>query len=269
MLKIPDILLENKSILINIDKIKKEAEVRLNGGYDKPKYCFFIDDVGVFTLSNFSTITGKAKSMKTTLLAFVLTSFFTQEQIYNKFYANYEGKILHFDTEQSKFHMHRLISFACGMAHQETQPLNFDSYCLRPYTTSERLEIIEKIIYETENIILVIIDGIRDLIKDINSADEATMITSKLMKWTHEKDCHICVVIHQNKGDNNNVRGHLGTELVNKSETVFSVNKKTGKNYSIVKCEQSRGMEFKPFGFGINNAGRLFVKDVSEDELEF
>ena len=39
-----------------------------------------------------------------------------------------------------------------------------------------------------------------------------------------EYDLHIHCVLHLNKGDNN-VRGHIGTEMSNKAETVLVINK--------------------------------------------
>mgnify|MGYP007001916110 CR=1 FL=1 len=44
------------------------------------------------------------------------------------------------------------------------------------------------------------------------------------MGWSETKGIHIFTVLHENKIDNN-VRGHIGTELQNKSETVISVRK--------------------------------------------
>lgn len=79
-------------------------------------------------------------------------------------------------------------------------------------------------IRNTRAVGLVIIDGIRDLMLDINNPREATLIVNYLMKWTEEFNLHIHTVIHQNKGDEN-ARGHIGTEINNKSETVLRVEK--------------------------------------------
>ncbi len=41
------------------------------------------------------------------------------------------------------------------------------------------------------------------------------------MKWTELHNIHICTVIHENYGSAK-ARGHIGTELANKAETVNS-----------------------------------------------
>ena len=91
--------------------------------------------------------------------------------------------------------------------------------CLRKYTPEQRIRIVEQAIYNTPEIGLVIIDGIRDMVYDINSPSESTRIISKLMQWTDDRQIHIHTILHQNKGDEN-ARGHIGTELNNKAETV-------------------------------------------------
>ncbi len=49
------------------------------------------------------------------------------------------------------------------------------------------------------NIGLVIIDGARDLLSDINSQEQGTELVSKYMKWTELYNIHIATVIHENK----------------------------------------------------------------------
>ena len=71
---------------------------------------------------------------------------------------------------------------------------------------------------------LVVIDGIRDLMLDINNSTEATRLVDDLMKWTGERNIHLHTVLHLNKGDDN-ARGHIGTELNNKAECVLQVTK--------------------------------------------
>lgn len=85
----------------------------------------------------------------------------------------------------------------------------------------------------------MIIDGIRDFVYDINSPSEATKIITMLMQWTDERQIHIHAILHQNKGDEN-TRGHIGTELNNKAETVLLVEKAPPMQclISMLKCKQ-------------------------------
>ena len=108
-------------------------------------------------------------------------------------------------------------------------------------------------IYRTENIGLVVIDGIRDMVHDINNPGESTTVISYLMTWTGERNIHIHTILHQNKGDEN-ARGHIGTELSNKAETVLQVEKdENNPDISKVKAAHIRAVDFEPFAFRIND----------------
>ena len=96
---------------------------------------------------------------------------------------------------------------------------------------------------------LVVIDGIRDLMLDINNSTEATKLVGDLMQWTSEQNIHIQTVLHLNKGDDN-ARGHIGTELNNKAETVLQITKdNTLPDRSIVAPAIIRSKPFDKFAF--------------------
>ena len=69
---------------------------------------------------------------------------------------------------------------------------------------------------------IAIIDGIKDLMTDINDAVQATLIMEHLMSLAKEQNCCIVCVLHQNKSEQDrNMRGSIGTELTNKAFEVF------------------------------------------------
>lgn len=125
---------------------------------------------------------------------------------------------------------------------------------LRKHTPEERLAIVECAIYHTDRLGLVIIDGIRDLVYDINSPVEATTVISKLMQWTDERQLHLHTVLHQNKSDDN-ARGHIGTELNNKAETVIQIEnvcaneRRAEHSSSYAECSQTSRKQ-RPTGQG-------------------
>ena len=58
----------------------------------------------------------------------------------------------------------------------------------------------------------------------INSPSESLDIINELMRWSSYYELHIHTVLHLNKGDDN-TRGHIGTELNNKAETILQISK--------------------------------------------
>ena len=99
---------------------------------------------------------------------------------------------------------------------------NLMMLALRKYSPEVRLAITEQAIGMIPDLGLVIIDGIRDFVYDINSPGESTDVISRLMRWTDDRQIHIHTILHQNKNDEH-ARGHIGTELNNKAETIMQI----------------------------------------------
>jgi hypothetical protein len=215
----------------------------------------------IATLENFTLVIGKPKCGKTFLVSLLAASFLKQGLLMGTLKCeenNDKPKVLIFDTEQSEAKVQQVGNRICRLAELDNDG-NVIMYFLRSLSPKERLLFIEKVIYNTSNFSLVIIDGIRDLVSDINSQSEATEIASKLLKWTAERNIHLLTVLHQNKADFN-ARGHLGTELVNKAETVMSITASSGdSNYSLVEPVHCREKPFTPFAFQIDDNGMPFI----------
>lgn len=242
-----------------ISDLRKSAMVDLKKRIVEPQNAlevFCNGSLSVFaTLGNFSLIIGKAKSRKTFFISLLVAALICGRFLMGKLKSSLQvekRKVLWFDTEQSEFHVQRVYQRSLSIA-QITEAEDLEVYALRRFDTKTRLAIIEDAIYETEGLAMVIIDGIRDLVTDINSPEEATFISNKLLKWTEEQNIHIITILHQNKADNN-ARGHVGTELINKAESVLSIAKdSTNSEISVVTPEYFRDKEFKPFAFSIDD----------------
>ena len=258
-----------------IQEIAKASKLDLKTDAEKPPHCLWIDGQPVFGLGDSSTTIGKAKSRKTFATGLLVASLVGNTDIQGRIRGGLpEDKqtVILFDTEQSSYYAQRSARRIYGLLdknhYHDTLP-NFHVYSLRPFTPQERLQIIEYLIYNTPNLGFVVIDGIRDLITSINDEEQATMITSKLLKWSTERMIHINCILHMNKGDNN-ARGHVGTELMNKSLTVLGVNKlEKNEDYSTIEPIATRDKEFNPLVFGIDEEGLPYIlSDNDADALK-
>lgn len=223
------------------------------------------------TLGNFSMVIGKAKSRKTFFISMIAAAFIRgvlfMDKIIRRF-TDKKTKIIIFDTEQGRYDVQQLGKKIIRLTGTDRHPDILEIYHLRTLDTKQRIEFIEKTLYDTPEICMAIIDGIRDLVYDINNPEEATHISTKLLKWSEELDIHILTVLHQNKNDANG-RGHLGTELTNKAESVLSIAKDPkALNFSLVTPEYFRGKEFGAFAFAISETGLPFIVDDYNKESE-
>ena len=242
-------------------KIIVDAELALELAgkrcYEKAPEILKVHGSVIGTLGNFSASIGKAKSKKTFNVSAIVAAALKNGTVlrYAAELPEEKRKVLYIDTEQSPYHclkvMKRILRMAGLPDDRDSGYLEF--LALRKYTPEQRISIVEQAIYHSPDIGLVIIDGIRDMVYDINSPGESTRIISKLMQWTDDRQIHIHTILHQNKGDEN-VRGHIGTELNNKAETVLLVEKDKGNSdISHVSAMHIRAMDFEPFAFRIND----------------
>ena len=238
-------------------------KIKINGKYEKPivawEYRSNVEEdfKPIGTIDNFSLVIGKAKAKKSFFIGMAVSTALSKEALHGRFKSNLseeKNEVLYFDTEQSNYHVHLALKRICKQV-KINEPENLRVYSLRKLSSKERLEIIEYAIYSNPKVGFVIIDGIRDLINSINDEVEASIMANNLLRWTEENHIHIVTVLHQNKG-NIEARGHIGTELINKAETVLSVTvDRSNDSISVVEPKQCRNLPFDAFAFQINDFG--------------
>ena len=263
--------METRNNKIDLDALWQKSLVRVTDEFNVPPVTLQVDDAIIGTLGNFSASTGKAKAKKTFNVSAIVASALINGQVLEYRASLPEGKrkILYFDTEQSPFHCKKVLQRILKLAglSLDRQPENLIFSHLREIANpAVRCEIIRKAIYGIDGIGLVVIDGIRDLMLDINNATQATTLIGDLMQWTSEREIHIQTVLHLNKGDDNS-RGHIGTELNNKAETVLQITKDpTDQDRSIVSASFIRSKPFEKFAFRISDeADNINIPQLDTD----
>lgn len=236
------------------ENIWQKPLIHVTDEFSLPPVVLQAGEAIIGTLDNFSVSTGKAKAKKTFNVSAIVAAALINGQVleYRASFPESKRKILYFDTEQSPYHcqlvMQRILRLAGLPIDREPEHLRF-SHLRAIADPNERREIIRYAIYHTPNVGLVVIDGIRDLMLNINNSTEATKLVGDLMQWTSEQNIHIQTVFHLNKGDDN-ARGHIGTELNNKAETVLQITKdNTITERSIVVPSIIRSKSFEKFAF--------------------
>ena len=248
-----------------LNRILSESLIKATDTYKTPPQIIWVDNSSIATLGNFSASTGKAKAKKTFNVSALVAASLANGKVLNYRASLPEGKrkILYVDTEQSRYHCHNVLERILKLAGLPTSidNENLDFICLREYTPSVRIEVIDYALAQDQSYGLVIIDGIRDLLLDINNAGESVEVINKMMEWSSIYDLHIHCVLHLNKGDNN-VRGHIGTEMSNKAETVLVISRHSeNPACSEVHALHIREKEFKPFVFTVDESGLPVIAD--------
>lgn len=218
----------------------------------QPEAIFSLNGIPVLSKKSLSTIIAKAKAGKTTVTAWMVA-----QMLLNGI------RILWIDTEQGLYYSSRTQYWVLNIA-RLTLSENLDFFDLKTFPPNERIEITIALL-EANEYDLVVLDGVRDLVFDINKPEEATIITSHLMKWAEECNIHIISILHENKGDGN-ARGHLGTELMNKSETVMRISQEDEGQNMIIEPAFTRGKPFDTFALSRDENGIPSLVDGWEKE---
>jgi hypothetical protein len=266
--------------LIEFDglQIKKDAYVDINAKVERPPIAISIGEITqgqktyeceFGTYGNFSCIHGASKSKKTFLKSLLIATYIGGNS--NQYAPNIKSHrkndkyILDFDTEQSKYHAHKVFKRAIRLVGGNYK--NYVPFYLRRYDWNIRLQFIEWIMNQPPykgNIGLVNIDGYADLVKDINDLESCNALVQKIMTLSDVHNCHITGILHSNYGTEKPT-GHLGSAILKKSETICRLEvDKLDKTITNVTFDYTRGLPIDNFSFKIDTLGLPIVIDNEE-----
>ena len=226
--------------------------------------------IPIGTYGNFSFVQAPPKTKKTFFISLLASVFLSGKNNFGgKIRGHRDGKcLMHFDTEQGHWHAQRVFRRVEDMA--GTKELGcYITYALRTIDYKQRMQFIEYTLEKNKgNNGLVVIDGIADLVSDVNNLEESNLCVQKIMQLSAKYNCHIVTVIHSNFGSDKPT-GHLGSFLEKKAETQIQLEANTvNKDWVTVSCKRSRGYPFDTFSFSINKFGLPFVVGDIYDPLE-
>jgi hypothetical protein len=188
---------------------------------------FTLAKVPIHTPGNIGVISGPAKTAKSTVQAAMIASVVSPDPLGRDFLGftgnNPEGlPVIHFDTEQSLYDHWKLLDSALRRAGVSQEPSWLRSYCLTGFPFKEARESVNQLVEEAVNefggVHSVFIDGVADLVADVNDPEECNSFVAELHGKAIEWDAPIITVIHLNPGSEK-TRGHLGSQLERKAET--------------------------------------------------
>jgi len=181
-----------------------------------------------------------------------------------------EGKnqVIYFDCEQAVHDTKKVVDNIQSIGGNIA---NLVVHSLMPYDPETRLAfIIERIKYMGDKVGLVVIDGAADLVKSINSEEEAKKVSYELLSLARTRNIHVMTAIHRVKTQTHQyARGHIGTEITNKSEIVIETEEHGEmKHISFVKCSNTRGKPFGDFEIGFHN-GKPFIEGTDTSSSSY
>ena len=204
------------------------SRLDLSEDYEQAPEILKVQGSVIGTLGNFSASIGKAKSKKTFNVSAIVAAALKNGTVlnYTAELPENKRKILYVDTEQSSYHCAKVARRSLRMAGLPTgsNHENLEFLVLRKYTPEERIAIMRggnlpHREYRAGSHRRNTGHGVRH--QQPRRIHEGNLPADDM---DGERNIHIHTILHQNKGDEN-ARGHVGTELSNKAETVLQVEK--------------------------------------------
>ena len=176
-----------------------------------------LNEISIMSLGNLLALVAADKSGKSHVLAAIAKAI-TKGGRHLGIESPSRGRVAYLDFEQDREDFENLMIHQAG-----GDASKMSGYHLTGYTQKQALEAVLSIIHNETDIKAVLLDGFADLISDVNDPKEANEMVAKLMAIAEEKDVAIIGVLHLNPGSEDKSRGHLGSQLGRKAQTVLQI----------------------------------------------
>jgi hypothetical protein len=223
--------LENQQAQARFELIAKLEKRRFNfeDPPPEPEPRFWIQEKGIFTPGNIGVIQAQAGTGKSSLIAAMIAARICAENGNDRDTLGVTaepgcGVLIHIDTEQSPFDHDSLIRRVLKRADVQALPSWLQSYTFAGMAAKELREALRALLWSAmiDGIHSVIVDGVGDLVSDVNEAEECNAFVAELHAMAIQYETSIIGILHENPGtDNGKGRGHLGSQLTRKAEAVL------------------------------------------------
>lgn len=189
----------------------------------------------IATPGNLATVTASVKAGKSAVIGAMAASTIPHDpgaDLLGFNSSNTENRaVLWFDSEQSPDDQWHSVARALKRVGACQPPPWFYAYCLSGLPLGQALECIVAAIRlkrdEHGGLHSVLLDGVADLVRDVNDSQESNAFVAKLQQLAIDYACSIIGVIHLNP-NSDKTRGHLGSQLERKAETNLRLDKEDG-----------------------------------------
>lgn len=244
-----------------------EHLIDISRDYGQPDYTMYRGGVGTMPKGDIVAVKAKSKNGKTFLCTIFAAAILGDRNFGFTGVNSGVCKVVYIDTEQNLQNTAALVKRIHSLLGWDIQRNNerLIAYNLRTMDIPKRYPFVaERTRYHHPT--LTIIDGIADLISDFNDISQSSETINKLMQLSSDNNACVVCVLHTNKAANDNqMKGHLGTLLLQKAAEVWEV-KKEGYTFNVSQTE-TRNQPADDFSFQIDWHGIPYAT-ASEKEVK-
>lgn len=226
------------------------------------KIYFVIQNKCIGSTGNFVSIVGAAKSGKSNFISSIIAAGISKKEIFGINILTYphlnKTKICLFDTEQSSFDFQNKAKQIKRLAKTDDIYKNLDVFSVVEYSSNTILNLIKTYLDNNNNCAVLIIDGLLDLIENMNNEIEAKKVIKFIRKLAKKHDMIIITVLHLSKKDKMSI-GHIGSSSDRYAQSTLEVEKTKDNTFTLSpKLLRSAGW-FDPIELSWNDDKKTFT----------
>ena len=187
---------------------------------------FTIQDKVILTKGSLLVLTGKPKARKSTFLQAFIGCAIKRHRIWGiQAHLEETDEVILVDTEQSLYDLQQSLR---RLENAINIPLanhpRFVVYSARSCDVADIIRMLDSIVETHPKCRVLAIDGMIDLVNDINDVGESKRAIHYLKKLSEQKQIGIIGIIHQNKATNFSM-GHLGAFASRHAQSELAITK--------------------------------------------
>lgn len=233
---------------------------------------FTIQEQIILTLGSLLVITGKPKARKSTYLHTFLGSAIKGESVWGirATLPEERKKVVLIDTEQSLYDLHTSVKRMSRNFGIDLSGNFFTVYTARALEVASIMTLIETICKNNPDCSLIAVDGLVDLVNDINDVREAKSSVNFLKNIADSYNVAILGVLHQNKATNFSL-GHLGSFLSRFAQSELSVVKNEDGSSTLESTFLRSADSIEPITIGWDKANERYdtLESISLGALRY
>lgn len=248
---------------INYNEILKRCKIDNNTVIKDDNIYFTIDNKIIGSAGNFIAFTGLPGSSKSTYIAGVIASAISKSEVFNFNILTYphqkKTRVALFDTEQTGLDYKAKEKLIKNLSGKKDIYKTLDVFSVVEYSSYQILNLINTYLNNTPELAILIIDGILDLIEDMNDQKQAKRLIKIIRKWAKKHDILIIIVLHLGKKDLTAI-GHIGSASTRYCQSELEISKTKNGTYSLTPRKLRSAGHFEPIEIMYSEIEKTFIK---------
>lgn len=218
---------------------------------------------------NIAIISGKPKSRKSVVAHSIIMAATSKHPVLGIEcnLPNGDDDVVLIDTEQNKHDLHTSLCRMRSLVNLDHFPDNLKVYSFRELNADQIKSGIESLLQQNQKIRLIVIDGMLDLIFNMNDVIEVKNTIDFIKRLLTNFPVSIVGVLHQSRSTNFTI-GHIGAFMDRFAQSILDITKLEDGSSEIKSNMMRSDQDFKPFTFYWNfNQNNYSVNWMESTEL--